>query len=460
MMNTSLSCVPTAVSKTHNLLVVSDLHLGEALIEPSAAGKAHLERVSAAFSRFLEYYASHPVAGRPWRLIVAGDMIDFVRARLVAGLPHARRPGGQWASDALDHIVALHRDPFVDLAAFLAAGHEVVVLRGNHDADLHWDEAQARLVEHLVTFAPCDPAGVRARVQFSRWFWHEAELIYVEHGNQYDKFCSFEHVLDPTLGGQSELEDPIAHQTFRAFARQIASTCDLHAIDHWKLPDFARWLAGLGPRLIGRLLVTYLGSVRWMLATRRRLLRLARETHERHAARLRELAAGVGLEHQVVQRLHALRERPAGLRLYHGLRMLYLDQLVALVATLLVVLGVQLSPLDAPTRTELSVAIGGLALVVMGCLLALRDVSPVPKLSRAARRIREVLPVRYVVFGHSHVPTAERLGHSAVYYNTGSWTGDSGGGLTHLCILRDEPRAELRRWCTTHEAPVSAEGAW
>lgn len=460
MMNTSLSCVPTAVSKTHNLLVVSDLHLGEALIEPSAAGKAHLERVSAAFSRFLEYYASHPVAGRPWRLIVAGDMIDFVRARLVAGLPHARRPGGQWASDALDHIVALHRDPFVDLAAFLAAGHEVVVLRGNHDADLHWDEAQARLVEHLVTFAPCDPAGVRARVQFSRWFWHEAELIYVEHGNQYDKFCSFEHVLDPTLGGQSELEDPIAHQTFRAFARQIASTCDLHAIDHWKLPDFARWLAGLGPRLIGRLLVTYLGSVRWMLATRRRLLRLARETHERHAARLRELAAGVGLEHQVVQRLHALRERPAGLRLYHGLRMLYLDQLVALVAALLVVLGVQLSPLDAPTRTELSVAIGGLALVVMGCLLALRDVSPVPKLSRAARRIREVLPVRYVVFGHSHVPTAERLGHSAVYYNTGSWTGDSGGGLTHLCILRDEPRAELRRWCTTHEAPVSAEGAW
>ena len=459
-MNTKLTCAPQAASKTHNLLVVSDLHLGEALIEPSVTGKAHLERVSAAFSRFLEYYAARPVGGRPWRLIVAGDMIDFVRARLVAGLPHDRRPGGQWGSAALDHIVALHSDPFVDLAAFLAAGHEVVVLRGNHDADLHWDEVQTRLVEHLVAFAPCDPEGVRARVQFSRWFWHEAELLYVEHGNQYDKFCSFEHVLDPTLGGQSELEDPIAHQTFRAFARQIAPTCDLHAIDHWKLPDFARWLAGLGPRLIGRLFVTYLGSVRWMLATRRCLLRMAQETHERHAARLGDLAARVGLDHQVVQRLHALRERPAGLRLYHGLRMLYLDHLVAIAVALFVVLAVQLSPLEEATRGELTTAVGGAALLVMGCLLALRDVSPVPKLSRAARRIREVLPVRYVVFGHSHVPTAERLGHSSVYYNTGSWTGDSGGGLTHLCILRDEPRAELRRWCTTREAPVSAEGAW
>lgn len=459
-MNTQLTGLPRAATKTHNLLVVSDLHLGEALIEPSASGKAHLERVSAAFSRFLEYYAARPVDGRPWRLIVAGDMIDFVRARLVAGLPHDRRPGGQWATAALDHIVALHSDPFVDLAAFLAAGHEVVVLRGNHDADLHWDETQARLTEHLVAFAPCDPEGVRARVHFSRWFWHEAELLYVEHGNQYDKFCSFEHVLDPTLGGHSELEDPIAHQTFRAFARDIASTCDLHAIDHWKLPDFIRWIAGLGPRLIGRLLLTYLGSVRWMLATRRCLARLARETHERHAARLRELAVGVGLEHHVVQRLHALRERPAGWRLYHGLRMLYLDHLVTILVALVAVLGVQLAPIDAALRTELTLDIAGVTLLVMGCLFALRDVSPVPKLRRAARRIREVLPVRYVVFGHSHVPTAERLGHSSVYYNTGSWTGDSGGGLTHLCILRDEPRAELRRWCTTREAPVSAEGAW
>ena len=140
--------------------------------------------------------------------------------------------------------------------------------------------------------------------------------------------------------------------------------------------------------------------------------------------------------------------------------MLYLDHLVAIAVALFVVLAVQLSPLEEATRGELTTAVGGAALLVMGCLLALRDVSPVPKLSRAARRIREVLPVRYVVFGHSHVPTAERLGHSSVYYNTGSWTGDSGGGLTHLCILRDEPRAELRRWCTTREAPVSAEGAW
>lgn len=451
---TTLSHAPT-----HNLLVVSDLHLGEALLEPSEAVRGHLARVSSAFSRFLSFYAAHPMEGRPWRLVVAGDMIDFVRARLVAERLPTSEHGAIWARGALDQIVASHVDPFVDLAHFLAAGHEVVVLRGNHDADLHWDEAQTRLVEHLVAFAPADPEGVRARISFSRWFWHEAELVYVEHGNQYDKFCSFEHVLDPTCGGQASLEDPVAHQTFRAFARLISGTCDLHAIDHWKLADFLRWLARLGPRLVGRLFLTYLGSLRWLIATQRRLTRVAKATHERHAARLSELGVRSGLGQEVVQRLHALRERPAGWRLRHGLRMLYLDHLVVIVLALVAFAAVWAAPLSAASRGNLSWGIGVGLLLVMLCLFALRDVSPVPKLRRAARRIREVLSVRYVVFGHSHVPEIEALGDSSTYFNTGSWMGDSGGGLTHLCILRDEPRAELRRWCTKSGAPIQVQVA-
>src|SRR5687767_14151205 len=53
----------------HNIIVVSDLHLGDSL-RPSEPGfLRNLARLNRALCRFLKHYARHRVDGRPWRLV-------------------------------------------------------------------------------------------------------------------------------------------------------------------------------------------------------------------------------------------------------------------------------------------------------------------------------------------------------------------------------------------------------
>ena len=43
---------------------------------------------------------------------------------------------------------------FAALMRFISAGHELVVVRGNHDIELHWRVAQRALIEAIVGHAP------------------------------------------------------------------------------------------------------------------------------------------------------------------------------------------------------------------------------------------------------------------------------------------------------------------
>ena len=82
-------------NRRKNLLIVSDLHLGEGLREavhkgdPQAAGSAdrneYLERLEREFSDFLIHYTAERINGRPWRLIINGDMVDFMSVLLLPG---------------------------------------------------------------------------------------------------------------------------------------------------------------------------------------------------------------------------------------------------------------------------------------------------------------------------------------------------------------------------------------
>jgi UDP-2,3-diacylglucosamine pyrophosphatase LpxH len=447
----------SAPAGDHNILVVSDLHLGEGLADTSVATLRQVAKVAQAFSRFLAYYAAHRPDERPWRLVIAGDMIDFVRARIVAEAERSDAlEGHARAVRALERIMAAHADPFADLARFLAAGHDVVILKGNHDVELHYEEIQQRLVDQLVSFVPPEQAeAVRARVSFARWFWYEGDLVYVEHGNQYDRFCSFEHVLEPTLAESRELEEPISHRTLRGFAQLILGTMDVHGIDRWRLVDFARWLSGLGPRVIARLAYTYVASVAWMVATRRRLAEAATRTRAAHLTRLAEVARHFRLGEDVLHALDALRERPAGWRVLDGARMLYMDRVAVGLLTILGLIPLLAVSMPGAWRAGALVAWVVAAVLVLWRLARDRDVATPPKLRRVAARIGALMRVRYVVFGHSHVPAAEPMAGGGTYFNTGSWSGDAHGGLTHLCIVRGlDPRAELRRWCAATHAPV------
>lgn len=504
-----------APATAHNILVVSDLHLGESLRPRDPGYLKHVARLNRAFCRFLKHYARHRVEDRPWRLVIAGDMIDFLHAGLYqrgeedasSAKPIEQREGDRGAEASsvhrarprekalhhcsetsaigwLEQVMVRERRVFRLLASFVGAGHELVIIKGNHDAQFHFEGVQKRFTELLLQLhvrrllvrrRHSEDAGELAqemcaftsRVTFCRWFYYERDLVYIEHGNQYDAFCSFEHVLSPIYPDHFELEDPISHRTYREFAALLGSL-DVHRIDQWKMFDYIKWVAGLGPRVIGRLAYTYFASIAWLVRTKHRLLTAARKAREEHLLRRTLLTRRFGLSEEILRALDELRERPAGTSVFAGISMLYMDRVMLLAINLIVILVALAVPGPILARMGVVLGVSALSLLANRLLDRYRDVDPHPKLMRMAEKVARLLKVPFVIFGHSHRPVMASAGGApslegrdpeSWYFNTGSWTSSSEMGLTHVCILRDPstPKAELRRWCPESHRPMKLE---
>ena len=114
----------------------------------------------------LEHYRRQ-AAGRRWRLVLAGDLVDFIGINLVPSDLKERAPFAAtedeqvWGLDpqpdrcAWMMSLVLRRHPgfFRSLAAFVADGHELVLIRGNHDAAFFWPEVQGVFRDGLVAAA-------------------------------------------------------------------------------------------------------------------------------------------------------------------------------------------------------------------------------------------------------------------------------------------------------------------
>ena len=232
-----------ASSPEENLLLVSDLHLGEGWL-PEVSGFSRREDFlyDAQFFALLRYHheriAAPRYAGKPWLLILNGDTFDFVQ---VAALPaegaeleavcgvarHAelgaqkRRFGlGTTATESawkLRQIARGHPQFFAALGWFVAAGNRVLFIRGNHDPELHWPEVQAAVREEIFQaytayreYEMAAPAlthqDLAAGVDFEPWFYYDAlRQLYAEHGGQYEPVNHFHDNLNPVLPHRPEL---------------------------------------------------------------------------------------------------------------------------------------------------------------------------------------------------------------------------------------------------------------
>src|SRR5688572_26778137 len=66
-----------------NILVISDLHLGDDLRPGSASRPGQLATLAGELVAFLAHYSTHRLGGRPWRLVVNGDLVDFMSMRIM-----------------------------------------------------------------------------------------------------------------------------------------------------------------------------------------------------------------------------------------------------------------------------------------------------------------------------------------------------------------------------------------
>src|SRR5262249_14861220 len=92
---------------------------------------------------------------------------------------------------------------FASLSAFVAAGHRLTIITGNHDREFHWERVRAdlqRLLLRALDSSGAPPVGEAEfldRVRFSSWFFWVEGVAYIEHGHQYDSFCATECLMAP-----------------------------------------------------------------------------------------------------------------------------------------------------------------------------------------------------------------------------------------------------------------------
>jgi UDP-2,3-diacylglucosamine pyrophosphatase LpxH len=134
---------------TANILVISDLHLGEDMtLAATPAISRHLQVLERQLIEFLRHYTRRRRNGLPWRLVINGDMVDFLAMCLLPAqgrvdlstddIRHEEHVYGldrrrQVACAKTRAVVDRHRDVFLALANFAAAGNTIEIVCGNHD---------------------------------------------------------------------------------------------------------------------------------------------------------------------------------------------------------------------------------------------------------------------------------------------------------------------------------------
>jgi UDP-2,3-diacylglucosamine pyrophosphatase LpxH len=429
--------------------VISDLHLGDGIGAPAQRGEQALDRELEAF---LHHYSVVRREGRPWRLVINGDMVDFLgvllREPAAADADQASyelRACSEAAELRMEAVIERHGGVFAALAGFVAAGNEVAVIIGNHDAEFHFPAVQERFRGAILgamqrSGAPDADAAV-ARIAFHPWFFFEEGVAWIEHGHQYDPYCSFEDVLEPATDA-TEIDPNVGSGLVRYVLNHLM--VDAHDqyddgfFGHLRFAGRQGVRGGLGVvagyrdmcvRLIGH----------WRERTPERILARMKRSKERMAG----LARRFRLRDEQLARVRALWSPPVVQDLGRLLRAVMLDRLFLLVLTPLLLLAPLVTPWEWLPFVGVPLVVG-FGAGLRQAMRARETPDPREAMRLVSRRLREMLRVPVVVFGHTHDATEE-----PGYLNTGTWAAHgSKRAFTHVLIERTKGgvEAKLLQW--------------
>ena len=462
-----------------NYLLFSDVHLGADLVQHArpwtVSRLRQVLRIDRELSGMLDHYRQHAEPGRPWKLIIAGDLVDFMGMSIAPREGHALETpltaeehlhglgsASDHAGQKMRAVAERHALVFQKLAQFVAAGHSLVLVRGNHDVDFYWETARAAFVQALVERSGdelVDPevcAAFERRVEFRHWFYYVEGLLYVEHGHQYDETCAYDNVLAPLSPSDPKriaysFSDILMRYVVRPTRGMGNSGHDGKTMAHYIQMAFSMGLRGaleLGGRY-WRAAMAMLRGVRQHFSVHAHTVR---QEHERH---LSELGERLRLSLDKLRALSALSAKPVTLGTRAILRSLFLDLAAAMAGSTLLIGVLLLTAIPVAYVAPLAVALGSGIYVWMK---SSRVIDQCAALRQGAARVAELFPARFVVMGHTHAPLMEPLATGATYVNLGGWAEDdldevedkpdTAAPRTHLVIRHEngEPRAELRRW--------------
>lgn len=466
-------------SPSESLLVFSDVHLGSDIQELAPATE-HAAKRSATVDRdlvrlLMHYRAQKPAADR-WRIVIAGDFIDFIgmtvapasSTELETALTDEERDHG--VGSAVDHarlklarVAKRHADVFEALALFVADGHALSLVHGNHDIEFHWDavkdDFRAMLLAHVSTDPRVTGDDFAARIEFNPWFFYRDGVAYIEHGHQYDSFCATAHIMSPL----SPLDPRRVARGFSdillRFVVRPTRGMREHGHEHVGLGHYLAFGAQLGMSGMVKLGIAFSRAVAEMFRLRRaHLSDAAKALRAEHEVRVARLASVTRLGVGRLRSLLSLQAMPITSTVAGIMRSVLLDRLAVAVLALL-------------TLAVLAVSGGfswGRAGVAGGVVLAWtllhvyfsrqRTVDPTEHLVDRATQLAKLFPAAFVVMGHTHVPAAVPAG-AATYINVGSWAEEAEepsapayrAARTHLVIHVRNQRAEAE-FCTWEDS--------
>jgi UDP-2,3-diacylglucosamine pyrophosphatase LpxH len=194
--------------------VISDLHIGGAYPVPGSGDTRgfRLNTHVDVATQFVTRLTASATAGVSLELVINGDLVDFLAERSSSGpvwVPFTPDPDD--ACQKLEAIVTRDQPFFDALARFLAAGHRLTLLLGNHDIELDLPPVRAKFASLL---------GIGGHTDYEFIANDEAYVIggaLIEHGNRYDGFNMVDYdSLRRVSALMSRRQEANNHYTFDA----------------------------------------------------------------------------------------------------------------------------------------------------------------------------------------------------------------------------------------------------
>ncbi len=446
----------------HDLVIVSDFHLGRGK-NPNTGRYHELEAFfyDDDFRSFCQWLVDDALKrNADLRLIINGDAFDLLRIDRPPQTPEATMVERQFgpfmtpdraARDMADVLVG--HPEFVDgLARVLSAGHEVVILPGNHDQEIQWAPVRRQIERAILgrvgerLSSERELAAASKRLRFPPWFWYEPGRIWVEHGCQYDPENAFTYWLRSALAEaprkvhEAEYDMPLGNffqrYLFNGFGAITFIVPSTRA--HMR---YAKWLISNTPHLISRAVLSHARFwpqvIRRIAQSQKQAKAAYREAHESALKTLAESEVAGALGDKL-REIDALKERGASVvEAVSTLTRQGLRVLLGIVALSALTFGLWFAGFHAIAELKggfmlkallflsLDFAFLMAAIVGIGWGLFRSPRERSSPLRRAAQKIVNILDVPVVSFGHTHDEVLWRLqqpnGEPAWYYNTGTW---------------------------------------
>jgi UDP-2,3-diacylglucosamine pyrophosphatase LpxH len=438
--------------------------------------------------RLISHYRSHrsPSVDR-WRIVIAGDFIDFIGMMVAPGpteiveTPLTAEEQAHGLGGACDHarlklrrVASRHADVFAELAAFVADGHALTLVHGNHDIEFHWDPVKEDfrdiLFEHArVVRTDVDRDAFRARIEFNPWFFYRDGVAYIEHGHQYDPFCATDYIMTPLSPSDRRRVVRGFCDTLLRFVVRPSGLAE-HGHENVGLAYYLRLATRYGVSGALALGLRFARASAALFRLRREYLseaaHILRAEHDERVAKLAE-AMRIGADR--LRALLALQTPPLTKSVRGILAGVLLDRLALAVAGAIACIALAIYGMF---HGHALWALFGVLVVwslLHRWLSAQRKLDPAETLVERAAHLARLFPAAFVVMGHTHVPLEVAAGDTT-YVNVGAWAEEDSGGdeesayrapRTHLVIHAHDaarPEAVLCKWSDDGPMPTSFAG--